>query len=220
MNKTAPLRLVNAVLEPVLQMANHNFEKGSVTEIITGSAWNCVLLLEALLGMRALDRGNIVLLGENPGSLAGLKLHRLRSRIGVYLHGGGLILNLKAVENVALPLLYHSAESTDVIWEKALRALNQTGYDGDPFLPPGRLSEAQCAAVGLARVIAVNPEVVIYDRLGEGLPEAERKELFSMALDFHREKPDRATVFLSPHQSAIFGNTPAAVLNLSEGKLS
>ena len=220
MNTAAPLRLVNAVLEPILQMANHNFEKGSVTEIITGSAWNCVLLLEALLGIQALDRGNIVLLGENPGSLAGLKLHRLRSRIGVYLHGGGLILNLKAVENVALPLLYHSAESTNAIWEKALRALNRTGYNGDPFLPPGRLSEAQCAAVGMARVIAIDPEVVIYDRLGEGLPETERKALFSLALDFHQEKPDRTTIFLSPHRGSIFGDAPVTVLNLSEGKLS
>jgi len=178
------------------------------------------MLLEAFLGMRPMDGGSIVLLGENIGNLPESKLYGLRSRIGVYMHGGGLILNLKAVENVSLPLLYHSTESADAISEKALRALTRAGYNDNIFQPPGRLSAAQHASVGLARVLAANPEVVLYDRLGDGLPEAERKALLRLALDFHREKRDRVTIFLFPHPGAISGDASVTVLNLSEGRLS
>jgi len=219
-NALAPLRLVNTVLEPILRGVSRDFEKGSVTKIVAGSAWNCTMLLEAFIGMQVPDEGSIVLFGENLEDLPATELHEIRSRISTYIHGGGLIANLKAVENVALPLLYHSKESTDIISEKAFRALNRAGYDGNPFLPPGRISAAQRVAVGLARVFAANPEVVIYDRLGDGLPEAERRALLGLALDFHRERPDRITIFLFPHKNIIFRDAPVTVLNLSEGQLS
>ena len=220
MKAKAPLMLVDAVLEPILQRTSRHFEKGSVTEIVAGSAVNCVMLLEAFLGMRTLDGGSIVLLGENLGTTPERMLYELRSRVGVYIHGGGLISNLKAVENVALPLLYHSAESIEAISKKALRAMGRAGYDNNPFQPPGRLSAAQRASTGLARVFAANPEVVLYDRLGDGLPEAERKSLVGLALDFHQERPGRTTIFLSSHPDAISGDTSVTVLNLSEGQLS
>ena len=215
---TVPLRLADAVLEPLLQGESRVFEEGSVTEIVTGSSEHCGLLLEAFLGLRPPDAGKIVLLGEDLGELSRGTLYDLRSRVGVYQRGGGLISNLKVVENVALPLLYHSAESADGITEKAFRALDRAGYDGSPFELPGRLSGFQRAAVGLARVLAADPEAVFYDRLGSDLLEPERRALFGPAFDFHRERPGRITVFLFPHPGTIPGDAPRTVLKLSKGR--
>jgi ABC-type transporter Mla maintaining outer membrane lipid asymmetry ATPase subunit MlaF len=214
----APLRLVDAAVEPILPGTSRDFEEGTVTEIVAGSAAGCVRLLEAFLGFRAPDGGKVILLGEDVGTLSRNRLYELRSRVGVYPRGGGLISNLKAVENVALPLLYHSGEGTDGIAEKAFRALDRAGYDGSPFELPGRLSVFQRATVGLARVLAADPEVVFFDRLGSELPEAERRALLDPALDFHRERPGRATVFLFPHPGTIPGDAPRTVLNLSKGR--
>ena len=217
MKAACNLQLVNVCLEPILQNATRDFEKGSATAIFTGSAANCATFIEALLGMRAAGSGDILLFGKNVKNLSEKKLMELRYRIGVHIRRGGLISNLKVVENVTLPLLYHSSEKTVVIFNKALAALDRAGYRGDPFLLPGQLSAPQRAAVGMARVFAVNPELVIFDRLGEDLPEAERKTFINMALDFHRETPDRTTLFIFPNPNAVLGNTPLTVLNLSDG---
>ena len=216
MNAAAPLWAVNAVLAPVFKGVRHVFEKGSITVIVTGSDHNCVMLLDSFLGIHGAGEESAVLLGKEVGKLSKKELREIRSRIGVYIHECGLISNLKAVENVTLPLLCNSTESTREIFEKALQALNRAGYDGDPFMPPGRLSEIQRATVSLARVFASDMELVIYDRLGDGLQEDEQETLVGLALDFHQERPDRTTVFLFPNPLAIFGNTPATVLHLSE----
>ena len=215
----APLRLVNLALPPIPREMNHDFEKGAITAIVAGSSENCIALTEAFLGMRTVCGGSVELFGENLETLSESSLRLLRSRIGVHIPGGGLISNLKAVENVTLPLLHHSSEKAVLIFEKALRALTLVGYRGDPFSPPGRLSAFQRAAVGMARVIAGDPELVICDRLGDGLPAAKQKSLVDMALDFHWKTPGLASVFLFPDPDAIPGDARITVLNLSEGGL-
>ena len=220
MMNEAPLRLVNTTLPPILTGATFDFEKGSITAIVAGSGENCAMLLEAFLGMRAASGGCVEVFGEDPGNLSESRLRLLRSRIGVHIYGGGLISNLKAVENVTLPLLHHSSEKAVFIFEKALHALTLVGYMGDPFAPPGRLSAFQRAAVGMARVVAIDPGLVICDRLGDGLPAAQQKSLVDMALDLHWKAPGRTTVLLFPDPDAIpGGDASITVLNLSEGGL-
>jgi hypothetical protein len=72
--------------------------------------------------------------------------------------------------------------------------------------------------VVLARVLAADPDVVLFDRLGSDLPEAERKALLGPAFDFHRERPGRTTVFLFPHPGTIPGDPPRTVFHLSKGR--
>jgi phospholipid/cholesterol/gamma-HCH transport system ATP-binding protein len=166
---TASLRFVDACLPPLLAGANHAFEEGSITEVVAAGEEECALLAKTIAGLAPLEDGKIVLLGREPGDLSRQELCSLRSRVGIVHPGGGLISNLKVLENVTLPLLYHSPESGRGIAERAIAALEQAGYRGNLFELPGRLSAFQRRVTGFARAIAMDPDLVVYDRLTDGL---------------------------------------------------
>ena len=217
---TAPLRFVDAVLEPLLSGANHTFEAGSVTEVVAAGEEECALLVKAIAWLSPLADGKILLLGRERGELSRQEICGLRSRVGIVHPGGGLISNLKVVENVTLPLLYHSPESGQRIAERAIAALERAGYRGNLFELPGRLSAFQRRVTGFARAIATDPELVVYDRLTDGLYAEERETLLGTAFGFHREKPGRATIFLSTRAGTVSGDPPASVVHLTKGKFA
>jgi phospholipid/cholesterol/gamma-HCH transport system ATP-binding protein len=214
----APVRFVDAVLDPILDGASRDFEGGSVSEIVAGGEEACALLVKALAGLHPLAGGKIVLLGQDPSGLSREGLCELRSRMGIFHRGGGLISNLKVVENVALPLLYHSAESAEEIMGRAAAALERAGYRGNLFELPGRLSAFQRAAAGFARVLAADPDVAVYDRLTSDLHEEEKEIFLREASAFHREKAGRVSIFLAARPGSIGGGEPRTVVNLRKGR--
>lgn len=216
----APVRLIDAVLEPILDGASRDFGEGSVSEIAAGGEEACGLLLKALTGLLPLAGGKVLLLGQDPAELSREELCALRFRLGVFHRGGGLISNLKVVENVALPLLYHSPEGADEIAERAVAALDRAGYRGNLFELPGRLSAFQRAAAGLARALAADPDVVFCDRLASDLHEDEKELLLRAAFAFHREKPGRVTIFLSSRPGLFPGDGPGTVVHLTKGRFA
>ncbi len=216
----APVRFVDARLPPFLDGATHAFAEGSVSEVVTAGGEECALLVKAISGLCPLEGGKILLFGQDPGGLSRSELGGLRFRTGIVHHGGGLISNLKAVENVTLPLLYHSPEGSQEIAERAAAALERAGYRGNLFELPGRLSAFQRRVAGFARVIAMDPEVVLYDRLTDGLYAEEKEALLGTAFAFHREKPGRVSIFLATRPGSITGDPPAAVVRLTKGKFA
>jgi ABC-type transporter Mla maintaining outer membrane lipid asymmetry ATPase subunit MlaF len=213
----APVRFIDARLPPILAGATRAFGEGSVSEIVAAGGEECALLVKAIAGLSPLEGGKILLFGQDPGDLSRSELCDLRFRTGIVHHGGGLISNLKAVENVALPLLYHSHEGAREISERAIAALERAGYRGNLFELPGRLSAYQRRVAGFARVIAIDPEVILYDRLTDGLYAEEKEALLGTAFAFHREKPGRVSIFLSTRPGSIPGDPPAAVVRLTKG---
>jgi len=214
----APVRFIDAVLEPLLSGANRAFEAGSVSEIVTGGEDECAFLVKVITGLARLQGGKILLLGHDPGALSREALAGIRSRMGIVHPGGGLISNLKVFENVTLPLLYHSAGSGREIGERAVASLERFGWKGDLFELPGRLSAFHRRVAGFARAIAVDPEVVVYDRFVDGLY-AEEKDLFlRTAFAFHKEKPGRVTLFVTSRGGSITGDEPSIVVHLTKGR--
>jgi len=216
----APVRFVDAVLPPLLEGASLDFAEGSVTELVAGGEEECGILLGTLAGLRPLEGGRILLLGQDPAELSREGLCALRSRVGIFHRGGGLISNLKAVENVTLPLLYHSSERAGAIAERAAAALERAGYRGNLFELPGRLSAFQRAAAGFARVLAADPEGAVYDRLSSDLREDEREALLHEAFAFHRERPGRVTIFLVPRAGSLAAGGAGTVVHLTKGRFA
>jgi phospholipid/cholesterol/gamma-HCH transport system ATP-binding protein len=214
----APVRFVDAVLEPLLSGANRAFEAGSVSEIVTGGEDECAFLVKVFTGLARLQGGKIILLGHDPGALSREELGGIRSRMGIVHPGGGLISNLKVFENVTLPLLYHSVGSGREIGERADASLERFGWKGDLFELPGRLSTFQRRVAGFARVIAMDPDVVIYDRFVDGLYAEERDLFLRTAFAFHKEKPGRVTLFVTSRAGSITGDEPSIVVHLTKGR--
>lgn len=214
----APVRFIDAVLEPLLSGANRAFEAGSVSEILTGGEDECALFVKVCTGVARLQGGKIVLLGHDLGALSRDALGRIRSRMGTVHPGGGLISNLKVLENVTLPLLYHSAGNRREIGERAAASLERFGWKGNLFDLPGRLSTFQRRVAGFARAIAMDPEVVVYDRLVDGLYAEERDLFLRTAFAFHKEKPERVTIFVTSRAGSITGDGPSTVVHLTKGR--
>jgi phospholipid/cholesterol/gamma-HCH transport system ATP-binding protein len=214
----APVRFIDAFLEPFLSGANRAFEAGSVSEIATGGEYECAFLVKVFAGLVRLHGGKIVLLGHDLGALSRDALGRIRSRMGIVHPGGGLISNLKVFENVTLPLLYHSSGSGREIGERAIAALERLGWKGNLFDLPGSLSTFQRRTAGFARVIAMDPEVVVYDRLVDGLYAEERDLFLRTAFAFHKEKAGRVTFFVTSRPGSITGDEPSKVVHLTKGR--
>lgn len=214
----APVLFRDAVLEPLLSGANRAFEAGSVTEIVTGGEGECASLVKVFAGLARLEKGEIVILGQSLGALSREALGGVRSRMGIVHFGGGLISNLKVLENVTLPMLYHFSGSGRETGERAIAALERFGWKGNLFGLPGGLSTFQRRTIGFARAIAMDPDVVIHERLADGLYAEERDLFVRTAFAFHKEKPGRVTIFVTSRAGSITGDEPSAVVHLTKGR--
>jgi phospholipid/cholesterol/gamma-HCH transport system ATP-binding protein len=213
----AAVRFTDAFLEPILDGANHAFEKGTISAVVTAGEDEDVLLVKVLVGLSRLREGRILVLEQDLGALSRVGLDEIRRRVGIVYPNGGLISNLKVLENVTLPLLYHSAMRSRDIERRAVATLERLGCGEDLFSLPGGLSTFKRRMTGFARVVAMEPEVVVYDRLADGLHEEERDVFLRMALEFHEEMPGRTTIFLTSNPTPIAGAGPLTVVYLTKG---
>ena len=214
----AAVRFTDAFLEPVLDGANHAFEKGTISAVVTAGEDEDALLVKVLVGLSRLREGRILVLEQDLGALSRDGLDEIRRRIGIVYPDGGLISNLKVLENVTLPLLYHTAMRSRDIERRAVATLERLGCGEDLFALPGGLSTFKRRMTGFARVVTMEPEVVFYDRLADGLQEEERDVFLRMALAFHGEMPGRTTIFLTSNPTTIAGAGPLKVVHLTKGR--
>jgi phospholipid/cholesterol/gamma-HCH transport system ATP-binding protein len=214
----AAVRFTDAFLEPILDGANHAFEKGTISAVVTAGEDEDALLVKVLVGLSRLREGRILVLEQDLGALSRVGLDEIRRRVGIVYPNGGLISNLKVLENVTLPLLYHSAMRSRDIERRAVATLERLGCGEDLFSLPGGLSTFKRRMTGFARVVAMEPEVVVYDRLADGLHEEERDVFLRMALEFHEEMPGRTTIFLTSIPTPIAGAGLLTVVHLTKGR--
>src|SRR4030067_890353 len=108
-----------------------------------------------------------------------------------------VISNLKVVENVMLPLQYHTDFSESDMMERAVRLLNYVGYRGDIWSLPGSLPFYTKKAIAMTRAMALDPLIVLYYRLTEGLDSYQSLQLLRFVDEFHKkEDKNRLSVII------------------------
>lgn len=178
-----------------------SLKHGEVAVLQTSKEEDNLALVRLFLGLSLPVSGEVIVLGEPIASLGEKLLFRLRSRIGLVSATGGLISNLKVWENLMLPLQYHKLSLLPEHTAAGEAALERVGYRGGHLKLPGLLTLFENKQVLLARAMIMDPEVVIYDSLHLGLNARERNQLVDIAVDFHRERDKRTSIFLSPDAS-------------------
>jgi phospholipid/cholesterol/gamma-HCH transport system ATP-binding protein len=145
--------------------------RGEVLTVVGGSGVGKSVLLKMLIGLLSVDAGSIVFDGDDVTKMNEDQLARVRQRIAMLFQSGALFDSLTVGENVRYGLdeHYHYTMTASEKAERVAWALGLVGLPGIEEMWPSDLSGGMKKRVGLARAIAVRPEVVLYDEPTTGL---------------------------------------------------
>ena len=153
----------------VLDHVNLTIKTGETMVIIGRSGTGKSVLLKHLIGLMTPDEGAILVDGVDLTTLSGPELDKLRMKFGMLFQGAALFDSMTAFENVAFPLLEHTTMSTEAIRERVRECLQLVGLRDVDRLYPSELSGGMRKRLGLARALAVSPEIILYDEPTTGV---------------------------------------------------
>ncbi|WP_092009547.1 ABC transporter ATP-binding protein [Marinobacter daqiaonensis] len=137
--------------------------RGRITAIMGPSGTGKTTLLRLIGGQLKPDSGSIRVDGNDVPGLGRKALYTLRERMGMLFQSGALFTDLSVFENVAFPLRVHTPLPDDMIRDIVLMKLEAVGLRGARDLMPAELSGGMTRRVALARTIALDPELIMYD---------------------------------------------------------
>ena len=154
---------------PVLEGLDLDIPKGKVVAILGASGCGKTTLLQLIGGALKPARGSVKVCGHEVHALDHDGLYRLRRQIGMMFQKGGLFSDLSVFENVAFPMREHTRLPEAVIADLVKMKLHAVGLRGAHRLYPNELSGGMARRVALARAIALDPDLLIYDEPFAGL---------------------------------------------------
>jgi phospholipid/cholesterol/gamma-HCH transport system ATP-binding protein len=146
-----------------------SFPRGKVIAIMGGSGCGKTTLLRLIGGTLMAQAGTIRFDGERINPRDREQLYRLRRRMGMLFQFGALFTDLTVFDNVAFPLREHTKLPSPMIRDLVLMKLNAVGLRGAARLKPADLSGGMARRVALARAIALDPDLIMYDEPFAGL---------------------------------------------------
>ena len=153
----------------ILSDISMSFQRGKVTALLGGSGCGKTTVLRLIGGVFKADSGRVVFDGEPINTRDKAQLFRLRRRLGMLFQFGALFTDLTVFENVAFPLREHTRLPEDVVRDIVLMKLNAVGLRGAAQLRISEVSGGMARRVALARAIALDPELIMYDEPFAGL---------------------------------------------------
>lgn len=160
--------------------------RGKVTAIMGPSGTGKTTLLKLIGGQLKPDSGRILMDGQPVHDLSRSALYALRARIGMLFQSGALFSDLSVYENVAFPLRVHTDLPEDMIRDIVLMKLEAVGLRGARKLMPSELSGGMTRRVALARSIALDPELIMYDEPFTGQDPIAKGVLVKMISELNR----------------------------------
>jgi phospholipid/cholesterol/gamma-HCH transport system ATP-binding protein len=153
----------------ILNDVSLTFRRGKVTAILGGSGCGKTTLLRLIGGVHPATKGVVRFDREVVDSRDREQLFRLRRRLGMLFQFGALFTDLSVFENVAFPLREHTDLDDTMIRDIVLMKLNAVGLRGAAQLRISEISGGMSRRVALARAIALDPELIMYDEPFAGL---------------------------------------------------
>lgn len=153
----------------ILHEISMRFQRGKVIALIGGSGSGKTTILRLIGGQLRPLSGKVVFDGEDVHRLDRENLYRVRRRMGMLYQFGALFTDLTAFENVAFPLREHTDLSEPMIRDLVLMKLNAVGLRGAAGFGTSQLSGGMARRVALARAIALDPPLIMYDEPFAGL---------------------------------------------------
>ncbi len=153
----------------ILDDLSFTVPRGKVTALMGASGGGKTTVLRLIGGQIRPQKGELLFDGENVPALDRDGLYRMRRRMGMLFQFGALFTDLSVFDNVAFPLREHSGLPENLIRDIVLMKLNAVGLRGARDLMPSQVSGGMSRRVALARAIALDPDLVMYDEPFAGL---------------------------------------------------
>jgi len=144
-------------------------ERGKTTVVIGESGTGKSVLLKHMTGLLHPNRGEVYVDGQRIDLLSEKRLAPVRRRFGFLFQMGALFDSMSAAENIAFPMREHTNYSDEKISQIVQKKLELVGLNGIQDKRPAELSGGQRKRVALARAIALDPEIILYDEPTTGL---------------------------------------------------
>ena len=185
---------------------NLEIPKGSITVLIGFSGTGKSVLLKMILGLEKPTSGEIKVLGKSLSAIHGRELTAFRKNFGVLFQNAALFDDMTALENVMFPLNEHkrssSVEERQAIARSRLKVVSLEDKHFSKL--PSELSGGMRKRVGLARAIALEPEIMLYDEPTTGLDPILTEMVDDLILTTQKHHPGMTSVIVSHDLSAAF----------------
>ena len=137
--------------------------RGKITAIMGPSGTGKTTLLKLIGGQIKPQQGTIHFHGENIPSMRTRKLYEVRKKMGMLFQSGALLTDMSVYDNIAFPLREHTRLPEVMIRDLVIMKLQAVGLRGARHLMPSELSGGMARRAALARAIALDPEMILYD---------------------------------------------------------
>ncbi len=153
----------------VLRDISFDIPRGRISAVMGPSGTGKSVLLKNIIGLLRPDEGEIWVDGEETVSMGEKDLYRVRRKFGVLFQDGALFGSMNMFDNIAFPLREHTKKSEKEIKEIALEKASLVGLLDHMKKYPGEVSGGMKKRAGLARALAMDPEIILFDEPDSGL---------------------------------------------------
>lgn len=143
--------------------------RGKVTALMGASGGGKTTVLRLIGGQQRAQQGQVLVAGQDVGQMDAKQLYAMRRRMGMLFQFGALFTDMSVLDNVAFPLREHTTLSEEMVRDIVLMKLHAVGLRGARDLMPSEISGGMARRVALARAIALDPELIMYDEPFAGL---------------------------------------------------
>jgi phospholipid/cholesterol/gamma-HCH transport system ATP-binding protein len=203
--------------QKVLDGLDIEMEDGKTTVIIGRSGGGKSVLLKHIIGLLRPDRGQVLIDGVDITKLNDRKLNEIRKKFGMLFQEAALFDSMTVGENVAFPLREQTSMKEKEIRETVAERLRSVGLTGVEAKVPSELSGGMRKRVGLARAIAMRPQIVLFDEPTTGLDPVMTEAINRLILDTQK-KYNLTCVVISHDIRSIF-EIGHRIAMLYEGKI-
>ena len=197
----------------VIDDISFQIDRGETLVIMGGSGCGKSTLLRHIVGVMKPNSGSVKIFGEEITTMNEREVAEVRRRFGMLFQSGALLASLTVGENVALPLFQHTSLKPDEIEEIVSRKLQMVGLTGFENLKPAEISGGMKKRVGLARALALDPELLFSDEPTSGLDPIMTAVVDKLTLELTRESGMTAVVVTHDMTSAFRIATRMIMLN-------
>ncbi|MDO9514835.1 MAG: ABC transporter ATP-binding protein [Syntrophales bacterium] len=189
--------------QKVLDGINLEIEEGKTTVIIGGSGGGKSVLLKHIIGLLRPDSGQVLVDGVDIASLNDRDLNEIRKKFGMLFQEAALFDSMNVMENVAFPLREHTKKKETEIRQIVGERLKAVGLPGVEDKMPSELSGGMRKRVGLARAIALHPQIVLFDEPTTGLDPVMTEAINQLIIETQKSF-DLTCVVISHDVQSIF----------------